>query len=77
VGAVDPRVALIVPIVMDELNFVQNIHHHFKSYGGWTFALKDYTELNFTRCLDHPNTQALMDIVDPCVRYSYSRPARF
>ena len=76
-GAVDPRVALIVPIVMDELNFVQNIHHHFKSYGGWTFALKDYTELNFTRCLDHPNTQALMNIVDPCVRYSYSRPARF
>ena len=65
VGAVDPRVAMIVPIVMDELNFVENIHHHFKAYGGWSFALKDYTDLNFTRCLDHPNTQALMQIVDP------------
>ena len=39
------------------------------SYGGWSFALKDYTELNFTRCLDHPNTLALMKIVDP---YWYS-----
>ena len=65
VGAVDPRVFTIVPIVMDELNFIQNIHHHFKAYGGWSFALNDYTELNFTRCLDHPNTAALMGIVDP------------
>ena len=68
VGAVDPRVNFIAPIVMDELNFVKNIHHHFRAYGGWSFALTDYTDLNFTRCLDHPNTQALMDIVDP---YNY------
>lgn len=36
VGAVDPRVIGIVPLVMDELNFVQNIHHHYRAYGGWS-----------------------------------------
>jgi PhoPQ-activated pathogenicity-related protein len=33
------------------------------------FALQDYTDLNFTRCLDDDNTASLMDIVDP---YQYS-----
>ena len=36
VGAVDPRVIGIVPLVMDELNFVKNIHHHYRAYGGWS-----------------------------------------
>ena len=32
-GAVDnERVIAIVPIVMDELNFVKNIHHHYRAY---------------------------------------------
>ena len=31
VGAVDPRV--IVPVMMDELNFVENIKHHYRAYG--------------------------------------------
>jgi len=65
VASVDPRVVLAMPIVMDELNFIPNIHHHFRSYGGWSFALADYTALNITACLDHPNTAALMKIVDP------------
>ena len=34
VGAVDPRVIGIVPIVMDELNFMENIKHHYRSLGG-------------------------------------------
>lgn len=39
-GAVDratqqPRVKMIVPIVYDELDFVRNIHHHFRAYGDW------------------------------------------
>lgn len=65
-GAVDnERVIGIVPIVMDALNFLPNIHHHYRAYGGWSFALKDYYERNFTQCLDHPNTATLMKIVDP------------
>ena len=34
VGAVDPRVMAIVPVVMDELNFLDNIKHHYRSLGG-------------------------------------------
>ena len=41
-AGVDARVKAAVPIVLDELNMVKNLHHHFRAYGGWTFALKDY-----------------------------------
>jgi len=50
---------------MDELNFIPNVHHHYRSYGGWSFALKDYFDLNFTLELDNPITQKMMDIIDP------------
>ena len=33
-AAVDPRVMAIVPVVMDALNIVENLHHHFRAYGG-------------------------------------------
>jgi PhoPQ-activated pathogenicity-related protein len=52
-AAVDPRVVGAVPIVMDELNFIPNIHHHWRAYGGWSFALEDYTDLNFTVTQGH------------------------
>ncbi|XP_071953962.1 autocrine proliferation repressor protein A-like [Antedon mediterranea] len=68
VGAVDKRVVGIAPMVLDCLNFVKNLHHHYRSLGGWTFALEDYYEENFTRYLDDLNTQKMCDIVDP---YAY------
>ena len=37
-GAVDDRIIAIAPIVMDMLNFTQNVKHMYRSYGGWTFA---------------------------------------
>nr|KAG5691328.1 hypothetical protein BaRGS_014027 [Batillaria attramentaria] len=64
-AVVDKRVVGIAPIVMDLLNMVKNLHHHFRAYGGWTFAFKDYYDLNFTSQLDNPNTQLMADIVDP------------
>ena len=64
-AAVDPRVIGILPVVMDELNFIENIRHHFRSYGGWSFALEDYWVLNITTYLDDPKLQDMMDIVDP------------
>lgn len=49
VGAVDPeRVVAIIPIVLDVINFVENIHHQYRSYGGWSFALQDYYDMNIT-----------------------------
>lgn len=67
-GAVDPRVVAIAPIVMDALNFQTNIHHFWRAFGGWTFALKDYYEMNFTRRIDDPNLPLMTAIIDP---YAY------
>ena len=38
----------IVPIVLDAINFVSVEHHEWRSYGGWSWALKDYYEMNLT-----------------------------
>jgi len=67
VGSVEPRAMAIVPVVMDELNFIENIKHHYRSLGGWSFALDDYWKLNLTMYFDHPKMQELFDIVDPFV----------
>jgi PhoPQ-activated pathogenicity-related protein len=67
-GAVDKRVIGIIPIVMDLLNMQPNLHHMYRAYGGWTFAFKDYLEMNITMNLDNPKVEQLAAIVDP---YSY------
>jgi PhoPQ-activated pathogenicity-related protein len=41
------------------------MHHHFRSLGGWTFAFKDYIDLNITGYVDDPRMQELAKIVDP------------
>jgi PhoPQ-activated pathogenicity-related protein len=42
--------------VSDALNFIDNVHHFWRAYGGWTFALSDYYDLNFTSQIDLPAT---------------------
>ena len=63
-AAVDPRVIGIMPTIMDELNFVKNIKHHWQSYGGWTFVFEDYWILNLTQHWDDPKMQEMFDIID-------------
>lgn len=71
VGAVNPeRVVAIIPIVLDAINFVAVEHHEWKSYGGWSFALQDYYDLNITARYDDPNMMKLSAIEDP---YFYIR----
>merc|ERR1719234_1746477 len=65
VGAVDPRVMAIVPVVMDELNFLENIKHHYRSLGGWSFALESYWKMNLTLYFNDPVLETLFDIIDP------------
>ncbi|XP_064606085.1 autocrine proliferation repressor protein A-like [Liolophura sinensis] len=64
-AAVDKRVVGIAPMVMDLLNIVKNLHHHYRSLGGWTFAFGDYYSLNFTAQLDNPFVKKMANIVDP------------
>ena len=63
-ATVDSRVIGIMPTVMDELNFVKNIKHHWQSLGGWTFQFEDYWKLNLTLYFDDPKMQEMFDIVD-------------
>ncbi len=66
VGAVDPkRVVVIVPIVLDAINFVAVEHHHRQSYGGWANALHDYTDMNIMARIDHPNMIGIQQNEDP------------
>jgi PhoPQ-activated pathogenicity-related protein len=66
VGAVDPdRVAAIVPIVLDAINFVAVEHHQWRSYGGWSYALEDYYEMDIMTRLDTPEMELLQEMEDP------------
>lgn len=66
VGAVDPnRVKAIVPVVLDAINFVAVEHHQYRAYGGWTYALTDYTDMNITYRFDDPNMVTLQEMEDP------------
>eukprot|EP01013_Petalomonas_cantuscygni_P036986 TRINITY_DN67736_c0_g1_i1.p1 TRINITY_DN67736_c0_g1~~TRINITY_DN67736_c0_g1_i1.p1 ORF type:complete len:526 (-),score=77.60 TRINITY_DN67736_c0_g1_i1:197-1723(-) len=67
VGAVarPGRVMAIVPMVLDVLNLTAVMHHQFKAYDGWTWAFKDYVELNLTADIDGPGWLAMRQQVDP------------
>lgn len=66
VGAVDPkRVKVIVPIVLDAINFATIMHHQYRIYGGFSYALQDYTDMNITVRLDDPNMLLLQQNEDP------------
>jgi PhoPQ-activated pathogenicity-related protein len=66
VGAVDPaRVMVIIPLVLDAVNFVEVMHHQFRSYGGWAVALEDYWVMNITSRFDMDEMHTLQTIEDP------------
>ena len=67
-GAVDNRVVAIVPMVIDVLNQVKSIEHHFQAYGFYSPAVKDYQDMGLMNVSGTPEYQALMKIDDP---YSY------
>ena len=58
-------VQVIVPVVLDAINFVAVEHHEFRSYGAWSYALQDYTDMNLTMRFDDPNMILLQQAEDP------------
>ena len=44
---------------------IQNLHHMYRAYGGWTFAFKDYLDMNITEYIDDPRVQQMANIIDP------------
>jgi PhoPQ-activated pathogenicity-related protein len=60
---------------MDELNFLPNIMHHYRAYGGWSFALQDYYDMGMTRRFDDPAFKVCYDSPLGCSRTRFSTPA--
>ena len=68
VGAVDPRVIAIVPMVIDALNSEAVTKHHFEVYGFFAPSLKDYVNHGlFPHKIGTPEYKAVLDIEDPYV----------
>ncbi|XP_025024168.1 autocrine proliferation repressor protein A-like [Python bivittatus] len=64
-AAIDKRVVSFVSVVMDFLNFVENFHHQYRSYCGWSFALAPFYLFNVTRQIDDPRFELMASNVDP------------
>lgn len=67
-AAVDKRVIAIVPFVIDLLNIMPSFEHHYRAYGFYSPAVKDYEDLGIMQRSGTPRYKALMQIVEP---YSY------
>jgi PhoPQ-activated pathogenicity-related protein len=69
IGATDPRVVAIVPLVIDALNSEAITRHHFEAYGFFSSALKDYVHHGlFPYRVGTPEYQKVLAIEDP---YNY------
>jgi len=64
-AAVDQRVIAIAPAVIDMLNVEPSFVHHFRAYGAWSEAVKDYTEQGIMDWMGTPQFRALMKIEEP------------
>ena len=64
-AAVDRRVIAIIPAVIDMLNVEPSFVHHFRAYGAWSDAVKDYTEQGIMDWMGTPQFRALMKIEEP------------
>jgi PhoPQ-activated pathogenicity-related protein len=61
----DPRVAAIMPIVIDVVNTKPSMQHHFAAYGFWAPAVGNYVQHKVMHRLNHPRMEELCRLVDP------------
>ena len=64
-AAVDRRVIAIVPAVIDLLNVEPSFIHHWRAYGAWSDAVKDYVDQGIMDWMGTPQFRALMRIEEP------------
>lgn len=64
-AAVDRRVAAVAPIVIDMLNIGPSFVHHWRAYGEWSNAVKDYVEHGIMDWMETREFKALMKIEEP------------
>ncbi len=64
-AAVDARVVAVAPMVIDMLNMEPSFIHHWRSYGFWAPAVKDYVEMGIMNWIGTPQMEALLRIEEP------------
>lgn len=64
-AAVDKRVVAIAPMVIDLLNNEKSFEHHYRAYGFYSPAVKDYEDLGIMKWNGAPQFKALMKIEEP------------
>jgi len=64
-AAVDKRVVAIAPMVIDLLNNEKSFEHHFRAYGFYSPAVKDYENLGIMKWQGTPQYRKLMEIEEP------------
>jgi PhoPQ-activated pathogenicity-related protein len=64
-AAVDTRVVAVAPMVIDLLNLEPSFVHHYRAYGFWAPAIKDYEDLKIMSWMNTKQYRALREIEDP------------
>jgi PhoPQ-activated pathogenicity-related protein len=64
-AAVDRRVIAIAPAVIDMLNVEPSFVHHWRAYGAWSDAVKDYVQQGIMDWMGTNEFHALMRIEEP------------
>jgi PhoPQ-activated pathogenicity-related protein len=64
-AAVDRRVVALAPAVIDMLNVEPSFVHHWRAYGAWSEAVKDYVEHGIMDWMGTRQFRALMKIEEP------------
>ncbi|QDV68802.1 PhoPQ-activated pathogenicity-related protein [Rosistilla carotiformis] len=66
-GATDPRVAAIAPMVIDMLNMEPQMEHQLAAWGAYSPQIEDYTKLGLQKSIGTPAGNELMSLIDPYV----------
>ena len=65
-GALDQeRVKAIIPGVWDAINFPEIFQNQWRSFKGWSFAIKDYVENQIVAYIGTPKVTLLQNMIDP------------
>jgi PhoPQ-activated pathogenicity-related protein len=74
-AAVDKRVVAFIPLVIDLLNMEKSMIHHYRAYGFWAPAIRDYVDMHIMDWVGRPEFKALMKIEEPYeYRQRYTMP---
>ena len=64
-AAADKRVVAMVPMVIDMLNAQKSFEHHYRAYGFYSPAVKDYENMGIMNISHTPQYAALMRLEEP------------